>query len=262
MFPPWKIEAPIISPGPYVYRILTESRLSGEERKNIGDDLCVLCMCDRNRRRDGDSTTHTRAFFFFFFLWPVYEGAHMVPLASDQAQKILMCIRRLVFSSLGLCVCVCTYSLVSPSFSFSRMRSRVLQTSSSLFHPSPVNMKSDNNNNTQKGIGGSRVNTNNMSIEEICPCDSPPFFLLIHCREMDKNDVTSGWGQPLRSIHGAHKQKIKRERERERPATSFNPLAFNETSNKQTTDEKGRPSVRSGIKNKHKCIVAVVIIFE
>jgi hypothetical protein len=124
-----------------------------KKKKNIGDDLCVLCMCDRNRRRDGDSTTHTHGlFYFFFFLWPVYEGAHMVPLASDQAQKILMCIRRLVFSSLGLCVCVCTYSLVSPSFSFSRMRSRVLQTSSS-FHPSPVNMKSDNNNNTQKGIG-------------------------------------------------------------------------------------------------------------
>jgi hypothetical protein len=86
-----------------------------KKKKNIGDDLCVLCMCDRNRRRDGDSTTHTHGLFYFFlFLWPVYEGAHMVPLASDQAQKILMCIRRLVFSSLGLCVCVCVHILLSP----------------------------------------------------------------------------------------------------------------------------------------------------
>lgn len=110
MFPPWKIEAPVISPGPCISNSHRVTFVGRRKKKNIGDDLCVLCMCDRNRRRDGDSTTHTHGLFYFFlFLWPVYEGAHMVPLASDQAQKILMCIRRLVFSSLGLCVCVCVY---------------------------------------------------------------------------------------------------------------------------------------------------------
>lgn len=153
MFPPWKIEAPVISPGPCISNSHRVTFVGRRKKRTLEMTyayyVCATVIDDETATLQH---THTGFFYFFFFLWPVYEGAHMVPLASDQAQKILMCIRRLVFSSLGLCVCVCTYSLVSPSFSFSRMRSRVLQTSSS-FHPSPVNMKSDNNNNTQKGIG-------------------------------------------------------------------------------------------------------------
>jgi len=79
----------------------------------IDDETAVMCS----------STTQVFFFFFFFFSLiflpsrPSIWGAHMVPFVDDQAQ-IPMCIRRLVFSSLGLC----TYSLVSPSFLSMRSR--------------------------------------------------------------------------------------------------------------------------------------------
>lgn len=110
MFPPWKIEAPIISPGPCISNSHRVTFVGRRKKRTLEMTyayyVCATVIDDETATLQH---THTGFFYFFLFLWPVYEGAHMVPLASDQAQKILMCIRRLVFSSLGLCVCVCVY---------------------------------------------------------------------------------------------------------------------------------------------------------
>jgi hypothetical protein len=154
VFPPWKIEAPVISPGPC---ISNSHRVTfvGRRKKRTLEMTYAYYVCATVIDDETATLQHTHTGFFIsscfsgpstkgpiWFRWPVTKHK------KSWCVYVALCLVPWVC----VCVCVCTYSLVSPSFSFSRMRSRVLQTSSS-FHPSPVNMKSDNNNNTQKGIG-------------------------------------------------------------------------------------------------------------